>query len=251
MTKFNQFIRNPAVLHGKHQGEHIVIVGNAPSLNRVDLSQLDNTTTIGCNRILQHKTFRPTYLMVSDRRPFYHEQSLHNYNRNAKTVNIMLSTTIFDPTIKCYDTKPSALPGYEWYPWKCGVSSTEFNWTDFAKPLCSFASITGPMLQAAIIMGASKVGIVGVDMQAPKANASMHFYENEGPWEGYKGLPEAKPSSSIVKPTTLAQYKQAFEALGDMGIEVLNLSPDQNTVFSKEFGCHSYEGFIDAVGTTA
>ena len=42
------------------------IVGTGESLNKIDLSLLENEITIGINLILKHPTFVPNYLCVAD-----------------------------------------------------------------------------------------------------------------------------------------------------------------------------------------
>lgn len=55
--------------HNKHKGERCFIIGNGPSLNKLDLSKLDNEITFGVNGIF-YKTkemgLRPTYYVVED-----------------------------------------------------------------------------------------------------------------------------------------------------------------------------------------
>uniref|UniRef100_A0A6M3INL3 Uncharacterized protein n=1 Tax=viral metagenome TaxID=1070528 RepID=A0A6M3INL3_9ZZZZ len=246
MVKINNQVMNTGKLHDRHVGGTIVLVGNAASLNDVDLSKIGSIPTIGCNRILRHPTFRPTYLMVADRRPYASEMTDGTYRRHARTTKMLFSTTIYDPKISCYDTPAEPLPTFPWYPWRVGVSSTPANWTTFRRPLCSFASITGPMLQAAVIMGATKIGIVGVDMQAPDSGDSIHFYKNEGAWEGYKTLPGVRPGGSIIADKTLSLYKQAVAWLFSHGVVVANLNPRPNTVFSRAFGRTDFEEFCSA-----
>lgn len=232
---------NTAVLHQKHRDGTVIIVGSAPSLRDVDMDAVSKLPTIGCNRILQHEKFKPTYLMVADRRPYMEEVGNHNYGRNAKDIKILLSTTIFDKKISCHGTNAQPLPGFTWYPWRVGVSSTPFNGTSFAIPLCSFASISGPMLQAACIMGAKRIGVVGVDMERPK-KGPMHFYQ-EADWEGANSG-AYKPGQQILPDKQLSQYRNAFEWLKGHGIEVVNLSPWKDTVFSKAFGTSDLHEFV-------
>lgn len=242
----NSYAKKTEHLKGLHRGFPIVIVGNAPSLARTDMAKFSKIPTIGCNRILQHPTFRPTYLVGCDRRPYVEETKNGNFQRYADTVNMLFSTTIYDPAIKCYDTSPEPQPEFRWYPWRVGFSGSPFNWESFDKDMCSFGSITGPMLQMAVIMGARAIGIVGVDMQAPKTGNSIHFYQNEGAWEGYKSLKKLEPGGNVVRDKSVELYKKAFMVLDGMGIEVSNLNPDPDTRFSKLFGRVDIDEFLDA-----
>ena len=227
-------------LHKIHQGDTIIVVGNAPSLADTDMKTVALFNTIGCNRILKHPTFRPTYLMTSDRRPYYAEIEEGNYHRHAESVKILLSTTIFDHTISCHGTIAAKAADFRWYPWRVGVASSPFNWKTFNAPLCSFASISGPMIQAAVIMGAKRIGIVGIDMQMPDSG-SGHFYGDQGQWE----CAGKKPGDPVIRDKNLQLYKDAFRELGAMGIDMYNLSPWPDTRFSREFGCTDIKDFVE------
>jgi hypothetical protein len=227
-------------LEGMHAGEAMLVIGNAPSLNDVPEEVLMSVPSIGCNRILQHPWFVPTYVVVSDRRVYYEELS----NYECTEASMMLSTTIFDPKIRCYDTKPPGEPKFPYYAWRVGASSTPYEWETFDRPLCSMASITGPMFQAAAIMGARRIGIVGIDMEAPKTGNSIHFYENEGKWEGYKGRPDYSPGCKVVRDKSVDKYHRAFKEMRGRGIKVANLSPWHETRFSQLFGVSDPKEFL-------
>ena len=224
-----------------HRDDTIVLVGSAPSLNDTDLSLLGGTPTIGCNRILNHPTFRPTYLMTSDRRPYIEEMAHGNYEKYCRALKIMLSTTIFDRNIICHNTPCQKPPNFLWYAWRVGCSSTPFNWANFEQPLCSFGSILGPMLQAAVIMGAARIGIVGVDMECTSA-ASLHFYKDAS-WEGLNDRPR-KLGDKVIRGSSLDLYVKAWKELSGRGIELANLSPWTNTRFSKCFGAVDMKSFL-------
>jgi hypothetical protein len=242
LPRYRANIRNTGVLHNKHAGDTIIVVGSGPSLKDVPLDRFSDIPTIGSNRILQHPTFKPTYLMVADRRPYMEEIENLNYAKNAKRVRILLSTTIFDPRIKCHGTAAQPMPGFGWYPWTVGVSSTPFNGTSFAMPLCSFASISGPLLQAAVIMGAKRIGLVGIDMEAPKSGKSIHFYK-EAKWEGGRSGAYS-PGQQIINDKLLKRYKGAIDWLRSKGVMVSNLSPWKNTAFSRAVGTQDLEKFL-------
>jgi hypothetical protein len=247
----SKYVRDSAKLHGAHKGETIIVVGNAPSLAETDLSALDRFVTIGCNRILMHDTFRPTYLVCSDRRPYKEEIDSGRLEKHSDSVKMLFSTTIYDPAIQCHGAPPMEYPKFPWHPWRVGVSSSPFNWTTFDEPLCSFASISGPMIQAAVIMGATRIGIVGIDMQTPPSakRGSTHFYKNEGLWEGYnKDLKARKPGDPVVRDSSLKRYKEAFHELGTKGIDIYNVSPWDWTRFSREFGTTTMADFLEVCG---
>ena len=58
-----------ASFRDRHKGERLVIIGNGPSLNKLDLSKLKSQYTIGVNGIFYAKDemgFDPTYYVVED-----------------------------------------------------------------------------------------------------------------------------------------------------------------------------------------
>ena len=53
----------------KHLGERCFIIGNGPSLNKIDLNKFSNDVTFGSNAIFlktEEMGFKPTYYMVED-----------------------------------------------------------------------------------------------------------------------------------------------------------------------------------------
>ena len=153
----------------------------------------------------------------------------------------MLSETIFDPEIKGrradkdksreYPAQPR--PRFDYYSWRVGMWNTRLNFDTFQDFLCSCANIFGPMLQAAVILGAREVGVVGVDMVWPDKGQS-HFY-GDGKKVG------AFPFVSLLQ--ILALFKKMRDTLETMGIKVWNLSPHKNSPFGRVFNHQNYETF--------
>ena len=58
-----------ASFHNIHKGKRCVIIGNGPSLNKLDLTKLKNEITFGVNAIytnMDNMGFLPTYYVVED-----------------------------------------------------------------------------------------------------------------------------------------------------------------------------------------
>lgn len=226
-------------LKGSLKGETILMVGTAPSLNELDLHAIGDIPTLSCNRILTHGQLTPTYLLIADRRPYWPELTAGHLADYADKGKLLLSTTLFDKKINCGGIPPMRVPRFKWHPWRVGVCSTPINWDTFAKPLCSFASVGGPMLQAAVILGAKRIGIIGIDMVAPK-RGSMHCY----PDGGDRTHATLQPDGTMGPLPTMKRFAEAKLALESMGIEIQNLSPAVDTPFSKVFGNGEYEPFL-------
>ena len=222
----------------------MVVVGNSFSLEGMDLSKIP-CPTISCNRILRHDTFIPDNLMIADREAYVQERDSGRLAMYAYgVVALMLSETIFDPEIKGrradkdksreYPAQPK--PDFDYFSWRVGAWHTKPNFETFNDLLCSAANIFGPMLQAAVIMGAREIGVVGVDMMWPSEGDS-HFY-GDGKDVG------AFPFVSVTQ--TLATFQKMRRELETMGIKVWNLSPKKNTPFGRVFNHQDYETYTQA-----
>ena len=232
---------------GKHEGEKIVLVGSAPSLNDVDLAPLAGMfTTIGSNRILMKDGFKPTYLVLCDRTPYgveYRSGRVHKYVEGGGIV--LASNTIWDPGIKSRGVGVFPEPDFNYYYWRVGSCSTPISFTDLGKPICSFGTIIGPMIQIAAVFGAKEIGVVGVDLMAPLTAKSIHFYSQEEAKEGrraegvYRG-----DGTSLASLRTIETLRQARDMSQDYGFEILNLSPVTDGPFADVFGNTSIEDFM-------
>jgi len=221
----------------------MLVVGNSFSLEGLDLAA--GIPAISCNRILRHPTFVPTYLMMADREAYIQERDEDRLLRYVMTGGkLMLSETIFDPEIigrradkdksREYPAQPE--PGFLHYRWRVGAWHTKPNFETFGDLLCSCANICGPMLQAAVIMGAREIGVVGVDMMWPDGKDS-HFYGDGKEVGAFK---------FVSLPQILATFRKMRNELETMGIKVWNLSPYKNTPFGRVFNHQDYESFTQA-----
>ncbi|KKK55278.1 hypothetical protein LCGC14_3076150 [marine sediment metagenome] len=230
-------------LDGRHPGETIVIVGCARHVKDMDLRPLERFTTIGCNRLLLHPYFRPNYLMVADRRPYHKEMEAGRYKQWSDRITMMFSTSMYDPIIKCHGAPIETPPtDFKWLPWRVRGSSSAMNWSTLGESVNSFASIAGPMLQAAVIMGAKRVAMVGIGIVPGPVK---HLYDEREAWTG-AGSP----------PTTLRCFERAKTELDKMGIPVHVCSPEDNLTESvrrlqKAYGHCTYEDFLRQHGDEA
>ncbi len=222
-----------------------LIMGTAPSLNDIDLSELqdlqheDKITTLSCNGILR-MGYQPDYLMIADRRPYIPELESGRLEEYAERGVLLLSNTIWDRGIRCGGTPVQEKPSFRFLEWRVGAASTPFNWTTFKTPLCSFATVGGQMLQGAAILGATRIGIIGIDMVAPP-EGTMHSYEDGG---SRKGATIQADGKTMGPPVTFILFAKAKAALEAKGIEATNLSTKKETPFAEVFGSGDYESFL-------
>ncbi len=218
----------------------ILVVGNSFSLKGVNLNT--RLPTISCNRILQHPDFTPTYLMMSDREAYIQERDsgrLEEYVEGGG--KLLLTETIFDPKIigrradkdksREYPAQPK--PDFPYYSWRVGAWHTKPNFDTFNEFMCSCMNIAGPMIQAAVILGAREVGVIGVDLMWPTAGDS-HFFGSGKKVGAFK---------FVSIPTILSLFKKMKRELESMAVKVRNLSPEKNTPFGKVFPHQTYSSF--------
>jgi len=92
-----------------HKRKRAWIIGNGPSLNKLDLSKLEGEITFGCNRIYLTDKVKPTYYAVEDQediRQFYKEFNAydvpkqkfypHKFSRSVSGDNVTYLDFIYD-----------------------------------------------------------------------------------------------------------------------------------------------------------
>lgn len=135
-----------------HKGKTAVIVGSGPSLNNVDLSLLENVTTIGLNRSYLKEGLRLDYLVCVN--------------------NTMLEEVGED--IVSQPAKAIFIPNYFEKLWRNNVYGLSFDWDvkfgfDLEKPIYQGHSVLFVALQLAYYMGFTNVILVGCDARYPDA----------------------------------------------------------------------------------
>ncbi len=202
-----------AGLRGRHAGERCVIVGNGPSLNRMDLSVLTGQTTFGMNRIylgLDRFGFTPSYYVCVN------DLVCEQFNRDI-----------------------AALPGLKFLSWRnrrwfagnpdavylrSSAPRRAFA-TDAREEIWEGATVTYVALQLAYHMGFSKAVLIGVDHRfqvdgAPHAEQvatgpdTNHFDAGYFAAGTRWNLPDLEASETAYR-----QAKAAFEADGRQVID--------------------------------
>ena len=147
---------------GIHKGERVVIVGNGPSLNKIDLARLEGTVTIGVNAIFlatDDTGFRPTYYVVEDtavvrdnldRILSYRTDHRFFPSIYREAIGESAETSFFNMNRGFYEGRsPSfCVPRFS---------------TDAALRLFSGQSVTAINLQLAYFMGFAEVVLIGMD----------------------------------------------------------------------------------------
>ena len=134
----------------RHSGERCVIIGNGPSLNKMDLTFLKEEVTFGMNKIyllFDQWDFRPTYYVSVN--PLVLEQSAENISKMSST-------------------KFLSIKGHEFFRKKNGIIFLKSVGTpSFSKELYRGIweghTVTYVAMQLAFFMGFDEVILIGVD----------------------------------------------------------------------------------------
>jgi hypothetical protein len=90
-------------LKNSKKGEDIYILGNAPSINKLDLSRLQHKNTIGLNGsplLLDPLGFSSTYYLITDRRFLQHEEKLKIADAEFQKDNIKLVSDVLKEDVE-------------------------------------------------------------------------------------------------------------------------------------------------------
>jgi len=216
----------------------IIVMGNSYSLKMPDLKLLERFIIIGCNRGLKDAAIYPDYLLINDREPYMQERDDGRLKDAAKSgIKLLLGRGMFDTKVRCqrFDDQPEIptqpLPVDFSYATFDVCHKCPTNITTFANTLHSFANIAGPMTQAALILGAKKIGFIGIDMKWPEDGPSHHYGDGEkvGAYK-FAHVRHTMLRFKMLKAQTNAQ--------------MFNLSPITGTPFSAVFGNTSLKDFL-------
>ena len=223
-TLFGRTLRD---LQGTHSDDRrCFVVGNGPSLTRIDMSRLRDEVTLGSNRVFigfQSWGFEFDYWMVQDR--ILADQSALEFARNLSD-----DITKFIPysIIRHFDTNcmKNVVPLHLDY-------TKPFYFSDDPFAIGEGFTVTFGLLQVAVILGFREIVLVGVDHNyvIPEENVtddrkwsgrglSNHFsesytnYEQGQVWE----MPDIEKMSRA--------YLAAADWASKNGIKIVNASPD-------------------------
>lgn len=233
-------------LHNSLEGRPVIVMGQAYSLNYVDLEKVRPFITIGCNRCLRedsHVSWHPDYYVCVDRDPYAQEVE----NIRAFKGKRVLSEMLFDPNnlhkksrIRTQWAPLQPYPDFDWYGFRPVSSSRpryqgRHLYTTWPQPdrtlrngiIPSFsldlrllipgaANVAYSMFQIAAALGASVIGIVGVDLSWESGKKSHSFGTGNG---------KASGAFALNPRHTLPFFRAGALECRRQGIEVFNLSP--------------------------
>lgn len=183
-----------AALRNKHAGKRCFVVGNGPSLKKLDLRKLTRETTIICNLLFRDAIpFWPTYYCIEDRlmasnfgaeiQEFSRPGMVRVIPRDMKPL-----ATGGDDVLVDFERRPKGRP---------------FS-TDLQTGAFWGATVSYLMLQLAYHMGADPVYLIGMDCSTDHFVSETRYYD---------GKPYNKPHWDWVF-DGYESAKRAFEADG-------------------------------------
>jgi len=197
-----------------HKGQRCLIIGNGPSLNKIDLTDLKNEITIGCNRIYLNKKLAPRYYCIEDEVLLKHVfKELENWSPK--------NTIKFIPQVLALYAKKMQNTyfvnfRYNQYEKKGPIFSENFS------KVCYWGStVTYMMLQLAYYLGCNPIYLIGMDGVRP--GESKHFYKKNC-------IPENPP---VYKLSDVA-LKKARKFLESKSVEVYNATKNPVRNFFKQ-----------------
>jgi 6-hydroxymethylpterin diphosphokinase MptE-like protein len=155
--------------HNLHQGEDCFILGNGPSLNKMDLAPLANYHTFGQNKIFMifdRVDLNLSYLVSVN--PYVIGQSKKEFE--SMTCPVFVSHTAARGII---EDKPHVQRLHTLNLWSF--------YKDITQPICEGNTVTFVSLQIAYYMGFKRVFLIGVDHSFKQKGASheVQVYKGE------------------------------------------------------------------------
>lgn len=208
-----------------YRNRPVVILGNSPSVNQVDLSDFEGIFTIGVNRIL--KKYVPHALLFCDHKIAREEQDDISRYKGVKLVY------------------QSLIPKHPWlsnldnlYTWNI---SSEIRPSSPDLTVCetrnSLGSVQGEgstpayAIQIAHVLGCNPICLIGVDYTSPQIrsegsnDSNTHFYG--------AGMQIGSTGGGGFAGRHETWFSGIREQLNNRNVRTINLSPDDNAPFHR------------------
>jgi len=156
------------VLKDMHRGERCVLMGNGPSLNRMDLSILEDEIVIGLNKIyllFDRISFRPTYIVS------FIQDVVNQCKENYLELAI--------PTFVSYEARDIITPLDRRNMFYFGPHKRFLFSLDPAREICCGFTVTYVAMQLLFYMGFDKIILIGVDHRFNHRGPSDTWYVME------------------------------------------------------------------------
>lgn len=212
--KYADYIKKNAALRNIHEGETCYILGNGPSLNKVDLSKLKGKHIITVNKFIltpMYSDLTPEYHCVIDR--FILEQVKDAVKEDLEDNN---SSTKFFLHRTGIDKIGSSDRAYYIYNRHFPVG--EDVRPDLTQNASTFYNVLPFTAMCAIYMGFKKIVLLGNDFSFFTARKDQHFYDINEKKERQESLYQDLTGCFIV----LLQYRSLRKYCEKYGIDIVN-----------------------------
>jgi hypothetical protein len=202
-------------LKNKHQGKRCFIIGGSPSLNKLDLTKLNNEHTFTVNRgykLAENGLNQSTYHVMSDIYTFI-DDKIENEIQKDFADEFLIYGGIDFPIQK----------NATYFDFKLKKDNFDFQ-KDITLPLQGTQTIIYYAYQLAYYMGFNEIYLIGVDLDF-KNNSGHAYTETTG--EKTRQIEHSVTSASIMLETI--EYCHYF--LKQQGIKCYNASPVGNIDF--------------------
>jgi hypothetical protein len=154
--------------YARHENRRCFILGNGPSLNKIDIEKLRSEITFGVNSIFlmtETNGFRPTFYVVEDNLVF--TENMQQIDAYAGVTKILPKT--YADKLKCKDECYGFDMDTSFYNKKDArrFAVPQFNVTPAARFFCG-QSVTFINMQLAYYMGFTEVILLGMDFSYQK-----------------------------------------------------------------------------------
>lgn len=209
------------------RGQRVFLLGNGPSLAKVDLNRLKNEVVFACGRI-------QTYSGFDEREWAIHDYFMVDKARNpswAEDVQYHVNAPEHYPVWLRWDIAVSSMNGIQpWYDYdhlhvvpRCGhgdaANDRASSW--HLPHFCTFGGSAAAMLQVAFLREYEPVILLGFDLGYQVRSADNHFSKDYQPVNTWA----TKAAVDIHNETLQTAHENAYAAYKQAGREIVNATP--------------------------
>lgn len=216
---------------GIHSGKRAFVIGNGPSLNKIDMTLLKDEVTFGSNRVyLGFKMWGYNFRYWTTIDPLHISQFYQEYNKNLPDEVVKFVPIQYFHLFKLKNCYPiNIYYNYKNFPqFSCDYRFVYEGWT-----------VTYVLLQLAVIMGCNPIYLVGVDYSysigdKEKVGDGNKWVDPESKSHFIKGYCAADKGVVWTIPRfdkTDKAFKYAAKFAKENGIEIYNATPGSRLQF--------------------
>lgn len=200
-----------------HKGQTCYILGNGPSINQLDLKQLQNKCIFTVNAMICTSLFdklKPEYHCVLDRKVFQKYKEFLVRGIEAKSTNFFFHRKIIDEI---------GLKDNVYYTYNTLMPTHNSNIRiDLTKNASTFINVVPYCIMIAMYMGFNNIVLLGCDFSFFAARKEAHFYEEGKNIKREEGLFQDLFGSAIA----CQQYQYLYEYGKEHHINIVNATPN-------------------------